>query len=69
MPCPVPPPAGQLLNPFLRSLHPLPALNRVETAYLDEWGTVLDSDNNNTSSRVLPSSGQEIATDALTLGK
>jgi len=58
---PVPPPAGQLLNPFCAASVRSPGHIVWRTAHLNEVGSGADSYDNNTASRILPSSGQEIA--------
>jgi len=54
-------PQDSLLKPFCAASVRSPGQNRVETAHLDEVGSGADSYDNNTTPRILPSSGQEIA--------
>jgi hypothetical protein len=57
-------PQDSLLNPFCAASVRSPGQIAWRTAHLDEVGSGADSNNNSTSSRVLPSSGQKIAKDS-----
>src|SRR5438046_10483984 len=54
-------PQDSLLKPFCAASVRSPGQTAWRTAHLDEVGSGADSDNNSTSFRVLPSSGQKIA--------